>query len=337
MEFKELPRSRKDRCVGLEFELAGVRLEECLELITDLYGGQVESKHSLESEVVDTRLGTFKVELDAGLFKRMAERLETYKGTGATEDDIIDLKELKLQLSHLMGSAASQIVPLEIVAPPIPATQLDEITPMMRELHSRQAEGTRSAITNAFGMHINMEVMSEEVEYLCDMMRAFLILYPWIRRIMGVDLTRRALVYIDPFPEDYVRLILQDDYHPDLDTFIRDYITHNPTRNRALDMLPLFKHLKPDAMKGVKESEQPLINARPTFHYRLPNCEIDNPNWRVARDWNYWLEVEALALDKAKLKRMSSSYLRFLDQPLHLLSDEWIEEVSDNHGYKQAV
>jgi hypothetical protein len=37
---------------------------------------------------------------------------------------------------------------------------------------------------------------------------------------------------------------------PDLDTLIDDYLEYNPTRNRALDFLPLFLHLDEDARAG---------------------------------------------------------------------------------------
>jgi Putative amidoligase enzyme len=56
------------------------------------------------------------------------------------------------------------------------------------------------------------------------------------------------------------------------------YLEHNPTRNRPLDLLPLFVHLHgPGLLKRVEDA--PLVKPRPTFHYRLPNCELTNPGW----------------------------------------------------------
>ena len=68
-------------------------------------------------------------------------------------------------------------------------------------------------------------------------------LFDWLRSRCHPDLSRRISPYIEPYPLDYARLILQPDYAPDSGRLIDDYLRHNPTRNRALDMLPVFAHL----------------------------------------------------------------------------------------------
>ena len=45
------------------------------------------------------------------------------------------------------------------------------------------------------------------------------------------------------------------------------------------------------------------MSARPTFHYRLPNCRVDEPDWRIAHEWNAWVTVEALAADEDALHK----------------------------------
>ncbi|OBX33760.1 putative amidoligase enzyme [Halomonas elongata] len=40
--------------------------------------------------------------------------------------------------------------------------------------------------------------------------------------------------------------MLDPDYQPDLRTLIDDYLEYNPTRNRELDLLPLFAYLDPE-------------------------------------------------------------------------------------------
>jgi hypothetical protein len=124
-----------------------------------------------------------------------------------------------------------------------------------------------------------------------------------------VDLARSISPYINPFPDEYVRLILRSDYPADAGRLIDDYLAYNPTRNRPLDMLPVLCHLDEPRVTSRVE-EQHLVKARPAFHYRLPNCLVDEPDWTLAREWNTWVEVERLAEDPEALMRMSREYLR---------------------------
>jgi hypothetical protein len=52
-----------------------------------------------------------------------------------------------------------------------------------------------------------------------------------------------------------------------------------------------------------------LVKPRPAFHYRLPNCLIDEPDWTLAREWNTWVTVEQLASDPERIRTMSREYL----------------------------
>ena len=40
-----------------------------------------------------------------------------------------------------------------------------------------------------------------------------------------------------------------------------------------------------------------LISPRPTYHYRLPDCRIDEPHWSLALEWNRWVRIEEIAGD----------------------------------------
>ena len=57
-----------------------------------------------------------------------------------------------------------------------------------------------------------------------------------------------------------------------------------------------------------------LVSARPTFHYRLPNSEVDDPDWSLARAWSGWIQVERLAADSHRLDEMSRLYMNHLDR-----------------------
>jgi hypothetical protein len=51
------------------------------------------------------------------------------------------------------------------------------------------------------------------------------------------------------------------------------------------------------------------IKSRPTFHYRLPNSRVDEPQWGgVVEDWNRWVQVERLAFDQRRLNEAIAAY-----------------------------
>lgn len=94
-------------------------------------------------------------------------------------------------------------------------------------------------------------------------MRAYFLKAPLLRAAIDVDTMRTILPFVEPFPEEYVALLLDPDYAPDLDRLIDDYITFNPTRNRELDMLTVFTHLDEERVRA--QLDDPLIGGRPTF------------------------------------------------------------------------
>ena len=98
-----------------------------------------------------------------------------------------------------------------------------------------------------------------------------------------VDFTRKLSPYLDLYPEAYLKAVLSES-HPDMDWILSTYLEHNATRNRALDMLPMLAEIDEQQVRSVVDD--PKIKARPTFHYRLPNCLIEMPNWSLASSWN---------------------------------------------------
>lgn len=324
------------RKAGFEFELAGMDPLSCAELIIDLFGGRLTIRHSLEIDIEETAVGTFRVELDSKLVKDLAAKLEGEAEKGA--DKASNLDHLRRAFSEWMGGLAGQIVPLEVVTPPLKFDQFDRLERLRKALQKREATGTKAAVTNAFGLHINPEVSSFNADYIREHLRAFLLLYPWMRDSMAIDFSRRLLTYIDPFPEDYVRQMMMSP--PDktqgmsLDRLIDDYLASNPTRNRALDLLPLFAHLKPEKLAGLDQDILDQVKPRPTFHFRLPNCDIDNAEWTIAREWNYWIEVEQLAEDADKLAAMAADYLEVSAEAKLLLEPRWVETLGEKYGYR---
>ena len=204
-------------------------------------------------------------------------------------DDFI--AELEADLAETVGDLGSLWMPVEIVAPPIAWSELGALDRLVESLRQSGAGGTRSGLLSAYGTQLNPEIASSETGELLATLRAFLLLSDWLREEIGVDLRRRFTPFIDPFPNAYRELVLDPAYAPDRHRLIDDYLAHNPTRNRELDLLPLFAFLEPERVRARLPREK--IHARPTFHYRLPDTRLDLPDWSVGLEWERWVTGRA--------------------------------------------
>lgn len=85
---------------------------------------------------------------------------------------------------------------------------------------------------------------------------------------------------------------------------------------------------------GVLQSaEEPdLIKPRPAFHYRLANSLIDDPAWRIAGEWNYWVIIERLAEDKSALARFTREYRRLVTSIFDIFRGAWVERADELVG-----
>lgn len=276
------------RRVGVELEFAGLDLPAIVDLLQHGLGGEVKVVSDYEQLLHGTRLGDFTIELDFAWLKRVGrERQESASREPFGES--------------LLKLAAEQVVPWEVVGPPVPMVELWRLCEPLAKLREAGALGTGHAPHYAFGLHLNPELPALDAPTILAYLRAFLCLFDWLRQRSRISLTRRLTPYIDPFPGEYCRQIQRADYAPDMSTLIDDYLRFNPTRNRALDLLPLFAHLDEERVRS--RVPDPRIKARPTLHYRLPNCQIDEPEWGLVLPWRDWLQVEALACDEARLRR----------------------------------
>ena len=297
------------RRMGIELEFSGLNLEEISQTLIDCYAGHADLQGRYISKIYTQRFaeaGPFSVELDASLLKNG-------KMSGYLDRLSLGKKELADKMEDLIAGSAMEFVPMEIVTPPLLIRDLPELEEMRAALQRQSVEGTRSSVFNAFGLHLNPEVPSLDAGELRDFLRAFILMYDWLEERHQVDSSRHITPYIDAFPRKYARLIMQQDYRPDLPQLIDDYLSYNPTRNRPLDMLPLFTFI--DEQKVTRIINDGLTTSRPTFHYRLPNCDISNPEWSFIQEWNYWVVVERIASNKDKLARLTASYLEYLEQP----------------------
>lgn len=308
------------RKVGLEVEFGHLTLERTLEIVRDALGGEIVCDSRTEGCVQETPLGRFKVEVDSAPLKERSY-LKPFEALGLDRDS-----PTALLVEDSVLQVAREFVPIEVVTPPIPWNRLRELDELWAKLREAGAEDTRSSVLHAFGLHLNPEPPDFEVKTLLDTLRAFLLLEDWIVETADTDLMRMIAPYIRTFPEPYRRKILASRYQPDWTSFVDDYLEATPTRNRPLDMLPLFAHLKAPALEQRVE-DWALVGARPTYHYRLPNCELARAGWTPAEEWNRWVQIERLAGDQAMLNELSEAYLDTLDLPLRMQRGAWATQV----------
>lgn len=290
------------RAVGIELELGGSSLETVLGAVQRSLGGTIVQHSATDGEVEGTKVGPIRVEFDSRPLKeRKYLRALEHVGVEPNSTAANALEDTVLRV-------ASELVPVEVVTPPVPWNRLHELDPMWHALRDAGAEDTRSSLLYAFGLHLNPETPDSSVATVLAHLRAFMLLDAWLAEAIDVDLARRVAPYIRPFPPVYRQLVLAPDYAPDWPAFTTDFVHHNPTRNRPLDLVPLIVHATGfDLSAEIKEWV--LVKPRPAFHYRLPNSEISMPGWTPAIDWNRWVEVERLAATPELLRDLCAEYL----------------------------
>ncbi|WP_091986424.1 amidoligase family protein [Marinobacter gudaonensis] len=310
-------REGEDRRVGVEIELSGIGYDDLVALSAELLKGIPELRSRYVTNI-ETGLGEFTVELDSDPIKELDltdERLpESIREFGGQAMDVID-------------AAAERIVPLEIISPPIPFSNLGVIESLMDSLRDAGALGSREAIYFAFGLQLNPELPDLQPATLVRYFQAFAGLYEWLKHRHQLDVSRKVTTYIEPWHTRYTELLMEDDYHPDLAQLMDDYLEYNPTRNRALDLLPLFAHLDSDRLK--RHVQDPRIKSRPTLHYRLPDCDINNPEWHFSTVWNDWVVLEQLANRADDLAELRALFRERRKLSLHNLTHSWRETIED--------
>lgn len=295
------------RSVGIELEFGHLTAAQAASVVTAALGeGAVSEardshRYRIEPPPGGAWRGSFTVELDT----RWAHPDYIRERAGELADGLDET--LPRKAAELWGEVAGLVMPVEMVAPPIGWPDLDDILPLVEALRNAGATGTEHSAFAGFGMHLNVEAARLDVEHLLAVLRAYVLLAPRLRRESNLAAIRRMQSYIDPFPVDYARHILARDYRPDLAQLIDDHIRFNPTRNMELDMLPLFAHL--DAARVRRRLPDEKIGARPTFHWRLPDCRIDEPDWQPLTAWRRWVMVERLAADPREMAALSRTFL----------------------------
>lgn len=285
------------RRVGLEIEFAGLPPADAARLVRYIFGGTVHPRDEHRFRIEGTLYGTFTVELDMLAAHPEGPDGDLPERTGPLEE----------RFRAAVGDVGSLLMPYEISCPPVPVDEVDTLDALVEGLRRQGAMGTEGRLFYAFGLHFNPELARPEADPIIDVMKAYLLLSPWLREDMGIDIARRVAPFVHRFPEEYVALVVDPAYRPDLEGFARDYVRLNPTRNRELDLFPLLACLVPGALDGC--GRDPRVKPRPTWHWRLPDSRVGQPGWSVVPDWNRWVQVERLASDRWALNELGALWL----------------------------
>lgn len=282
------------RTVGVEVEFAGPTAETAVQALRDAFGGKILEEDPHAYLLKGSSIGDIAIELDS----RILHPAKRGDHSGVLP-----------RIAAWFGFAASLIIPCELVTAPIPIDRLHEVDQVLSILRGIGARGTQDAAFYAFGLHFNPEIPRRDAQTTVAFLKSFVLLNPWLRREVAPDTTRDLLGFAAPFPSEYVHKIVAPDYWPGMETFIDDYLSANPTRNRDLDLLPLLHDFDAQRVRAALPNEK--INGRPTFHYRLPDARVSDPGWSIAPDWNRWVAVERLASDRDRLTAVCSAFLSF--------------------------
>lgn len=297
------------RTVGFEVEFTGVSLADTVSAVEQAFPASTRKSSTAAAcdlEIED--LGLFSIEIDWEFLQQQAGE------TGDVQPD---------DWVKLLSQAAELVVPVEVVCPPVAVDRLHELVPMTDALRDAGAQGTASSLIAAYGVHINPSSPALDNITVCNYLRAFGLLQWWLVEAHAVDLTRRASSYVDLYPEAYLRHLFSTGEAPDMEQLINDYLAHNPTRNRALDMLPLFGEVNESLVRDAVPDNR--IKTRPTFHYRLPNCHVDRRDWSLADSWNVWWTVDELAQRPDDLDTLAARYLDQHRAILGVKRNSWVE------------
>ena len=297
------------RRIGVEVEFAGLDCAPAAQIVAEVTGGKLQEVDRYRYLIEETGQGTYVVELDT-------QYVHPEEGGQAEERVQLESERLGRAIEEGLRTAVGEVtrmyLPVELVCPPVGIAELSKLDEMTARLRQAGAMGTRDSVVYAFGLQLNPDLPAMDAPTILRYLRAYLVCADWLRRDIGIDLTRRVLPFIQPYPKAYIQKVLAPGYDPDLAQLIDDYLLHNPTRNRDLDLLPLFTFLAPQKVKAAVDD--PRLKARPALHYRLPDSRIDDANWGIVTEWNRWAgAVEALADDSDRLRAMGQAYLRYLE------------------------
>ncbi|MBM1170316.1 amidoligase family protein [Microvirga arabica] len=269
------------RRVGVEVEFLGPSVSAAAAALARDLGGVVEPEDPHAVKVRGTRLGNLSIELDLRHI-HPARHPDLDVGLGRRG-------------AAFLGTLVSPFVPRELITAPIPAAQLGDVDKALASVRSVGARGRGVIFQNSLSLHFNIDPPSLDVRTLTAFLKGFLLVSDDLRRQTARGSLRLALALPPDYPESYKERVLARDYWPGLPDLTADYLAANPTRQRALDLLPVLAHLNEAQVRQALPREK--IGPRPVFHYRLPHAYLSDPDWSILPDWYGWLKVERIAAE----------------------------------------
>lgn len=276
------------RCVGVEVEFQGIRTRAAAHALVAGFGGILVEEDPHAFHVLDTAIGRLAVELDI-------RHVHPQRWTATPPIRLLTAG------AAWFGTVLNPVVPRELITAPLPIERLGLVDRAVGVLRAAGASGCGVTRFGSLGLHFNIDPPRIDADMIAATLKAFLLLNARLRH----ETTAReaSSVFLPaPYPDAYVRRVVDPDYWPDLPSLAEDYLAANPTRNRDLDLLPLFLNLDPERVRARLPYEK--IGNRAVFHYRLPRAYVSDPAWSVASAWNGWVAVEALAGDRHQIDEL---------------------------------
>lgn len=292
---EELPRPRDVegavRHVGIEVECGGLTESRVAELVAQRFGGEINETGNYERKVVGSRIGDVEVLLD----------------TKYRNDADGTLARAALDLSRA-------VIPVEFVTRPVPPSTIPEIDALCRTLAEAGAFGTRDGLVLGFGLHLNVALAGTGIDDILPTLRAFALTEDWMRSRMQLDRSRRIMPFINPYPAALLdRLCAPDADGWSMGDLTDAYLETAPSRNHGLDLLPMLKHLDAERVDAAVPAARHK-SGRPAWHYRLPDCRIDDPDWSIAREWARWCRLERFAADRDLIDALAARWRSYRDR-----------------------
>jgi Putative amidoligase enzyme len=282
------------RRVGVEIEFLGPSARVAAEVLSRRLGGCPEMEDPHAFKIRNTRLGDLSVESDLRYVHP-----QRHPGLG--------LLRPNARTAAWLGVIVARFVPRELITAPVPIAQLRDIDVIVAALRAAGARGRGAVLLDSLGLHFNVDPPRLDALTLTAFLKAFLLVGDRLREETARGSLRLRLALPPDYPPAYRRKVLAPDYWPNLAELTADYLAANPTRKRALDLLPVLAHFDEEKVRLALPREK--IAARPVFHFRLPQAHLGDPNWSIMPDWNRWLSVERLALDLMGRKLSAGSEL----------------------------
>lgn len=269
-----------DVAVGVEVEFVGLSARAAIEALRASLGGSIAEEDAHAFSLRDSAIGGVAIELDL-------RHVHPHRAAPGL------LKPRNGRTAAWLGTLVQPIVPREAIFAPRPSGRLSEIDEAIDVLRAAGAKGDGKTLFDTLGLHFNIAACRLDVAAIRSTTLAFARLDSWMRADIARGDRRLAAQLAAPYPEAYREALEHGSAHQSQADFVDLYLTHNPTRRRALDLLPLLLHLDPERVRARLPFEK--IAPRPVFHWRLPVAHVGRPHWGVMEDWGRWLAIEAEA------------------------------------------